>query len=77
MAQCRHEYDIRIFRIDDDRADVAGISQANVSPGASAVDRLVDAVAVGNIAANACFARADVDDVVVARRYRDRADRGD
>ena len=77
MAQCRDEYDVRIFWIDDHRADVPRVSQPDVSPGAPAVDGLVHAVAVGDIAANAGFARADVDDVVVARRYRDRADRGD
>ena len=66
--------DIRILGINDDRADVLGVPQANVLPGFAAIDRLVYAVAIRHIAANAGLTRTHVNDVVVGIGYRDRAD---
>ena len=63
MPQRRHENDVGIRRIDDDFADRARIPQANVLPGLAAIERLVNAVAVRDVAANAGFARSDVEDV--------------
>ncbi|GBD16895.1 hypothetical protein HRbin26_01805 [bacterium HR26] len=56
--------------------DVAGVAQPDVLPGAAAVGRLVDAVAVGDVAADAGLAGADIDDVGVGLADGDSADRG-
>ncbi len=65
MAEGRHKNDVWIVGIDDDFADGAGIAQANVLPGLARVERLVNAVAMRNVAADAGFARAHVNRVVV------------
>ena len=68
---------IGIARIDDDCANLPRVGQADVRPRATAVGRLVHPVAVCDIGAHVGFTAADVDDVRIARSYRDRADRGD
>ena len=65
MAESRDESDVGIGGIDNDFADGARIVQANVLPGLAAVERLVNAVAVRNVAANAGFAGPHIKDVVV------------
>ena len=62
--------------MDDDFADVARVLQANVVPGLAAVVRTVDAVTEGDVAANAGFACADINDVGIGFRDRDAADGG-
>src|SRR3989441_11976954 len=51
MAEGRDENDIGILRVDDQRADLAGVPEAGVAPGPAAADRLVDAIAVRHVAA--------------------------
>ena len=63
------------MRIDDDFADLPSVLQPHVLPGLAAIDRLVHAIPEGNVAANARFARAHVDDVRVRRRHRNAANR--
>ena len=46
-----HENDVRIIRMDDERADMASIFQADVVPIAAAIDGLINAIAVGDVAA--------------------------
>src|ERR1700733_8078262 len=46
MPESGDQHDVRIVRIDDERADLAGILKPDTAPGLAAVDRLVDAVAV-------------------------------
>ncbi|MCX6603476.1 MAG: hypothetical protein NTV52_07770 [Acidobacteria bacterium] len=53
--------------MDADAADLAGFGEANVRPGATAVDGFIDAIAVGGVAADGLFAHAGVEDVGVGR----------
>ena len=76
MPESGNEGDIRIRGVDDDFADVARVLQANVVPGLAAVVRTVDAVTEGDVAANAGFACADINDVGIGFRDRDAADGG-
>ena len=76
MAERRDKDDIGIPRVNDDFANRARIFQADVLPGFSGVQRLPDAVALRNVAANAGFAGAHIDDVRIGHRDRDTADRG-
>jgi len=50
--------DIGIRRMDDDLADVARVLQSNVVPSLAAVVRTIDAIAEGDVAANAGFTGA-------------------
>ena len=65
---------VRILGVDNQLADGARIAQADVLPGLAAVNRFVNAVTMGCVAANAPFARSDVDDVRIGRRNRQAAD---
>ena len=76
MPQGRDEGDIGIRRINNDLADRARIVQANVLPGLAAVQRLVDTIAVRDVAANAGFARPHVQDIVIGTRHCNAADGG-
>ena len=76
MPEGRDKNDVRIFRMDDDRADVAAVFQADIPPIAAAIDGLINAVAIGDIAAQRRLTGAGVDRVVIARRYRQGTDRG-
>ena len=53
MTERRDKNDVRIFRMHDERADVARIFQADVLPILAAIDRLINAVAVSDVAAQA------------------------
>ena len=75
MAERRDEQARRILRVDDDRADLARVPQAEVVPRPAGVARAIDPVADREIGALQPFAAADVDDVRIRRRDRDRADR--
>ena len=59
----------------DHFADCARVAESNILPGLAAIDRLVDSVAMRNVAANASFARAHVDHVRVRWRNRQASDR--
>ena len=76
MPKRSHENDAGIARVDDQLADRAGVAQAHVLPGFARVERFVDAVAGGGIAADAAFAGADIDDVGIGRRHGQAADGG-
>ena len=75
MAEHRDEDAVGIARIDGDLRDLLAVAQAEVRPGLAGVGGLVDAVADGEVGALQAFAAADVDDVRVRRRDRERADR--
>src|SRR5512132_2769459 len=51
VADRRDQHDVRITRVDDDRADLARVLQPDVVPGLAAVGRFIYAVAVGVVAA--------------------------
>src|ERR1043166_2722833 len=69
--------EIRILRIDHDAGDLVRVGQSDLRPVLAGVDRLVHPVADRGVVARILLARADVDDVRIARRYRNRADRAD
>ena len=71
MSQRRDEGDVRIFRIDDQAADGVRVRQADELPGLAGVDGLVHAIAADDVAADARFAGADVDDVGIGLGNRD------
>src|SRR5436853_3078473 len=73
MAEGRDASDIGILRVDDQRADLAGVPEADVAPGPAAVDRLVDAIAVRHVAARGRLPGADIDDVRIGGRDGERA----
>ena len=60
--------DVRVLRVDDEARDLVRLLEADVRPVIAAVDGLVHAVAHRRVVARIPFARADVDDVLVARR---------
>src|ERR1700720_181384 len=62
--------------MDEDLANVAGVLQADVVPGLTAVIRTIDAVAEGDVAANAGFAGADINYIGIGVGDRDAADGG-
>ncbi len=67
--------DVGVARVDQDPADVLRALQSDILPALAAVDRLVDAVAVGHRALRVVLAAADPDGERVVRIDRHRADR--
>ncbi len=63
VAESSDVDEIRVGGVDADLADVAGALQPEVAPGAAGVGGAVDAVAVGDVAADGRFAHRGVDDV--------------
>src|SRR6266699_6138027 len=76
VAESGDEGDVGIGGMNDDLADVARVSQPNVVPGLAAVVRTVNAIAEGDVATNAGFARADINYIGIGVRDRDAADGG-
>src|SRR5581483_980100 len=65
MAERGHEDHVGVARIHNEAADVARVAESDVLPGLSTVLRLVHAIAVADVAANAGLPGANVDDVAV------------
>ena len=63
MPQRRHVHGVGVSRVHAHPADVAAIAEAEVPPRAAPVVGAIDAVAVGDVAADARLAGADVDHV--------------
>ena len=74
-AGSRHEHDLRIGRMDDDAADVLRFPETHVRPAFAAVLGLVDAVAPGCAALIVVLTRSYPDDLGIAWRNCDVADR--
>ena len=74
-ADRSHQNNVGILRINDHGVDVARLLEASVVPGFPRVSRLVDALARCE-RPTGWVARADVDNVGIGRRCRDRADGG-
>jgi len=53
---------------------VARVFQSEVLPRSAAIERLINAIAISDVAANASLSRAHIEDVVVGSRDRDAAD---
>src|SRR5207302_5048438 len=77
VAERGDKYNIGIRRMNNDRTDVPGVFQADVSPGLPGVGGFVDTVSERDVAADAGFAGADIDDVVIRIRHVDVADGSD
>ena len=79
VPQRRHVNDFGIGGVDADSGDGLRLPEADVPPRLSAVRRSVDAVALGDGAAELRLAAADVDDVRIGLRHSHGADgrRGD
>ncbi len=77
VAESRDEDDVGVVRINDDRADVPRIRQPDIRPRLSRIERLIYAVAIGNIAADASFAGARINYIRVGFGNGDAANRGD
>src|SRR6185295_1449656 len=75
MSESGDVDEIRIARIDEDRADLLCVAQSEMSPRLAAVSRFINAVAGGEIGPLESFATADVDCVRVRRCDCERADR--
>ena len=73
VTKCRHDYDVGIIGMDDEGADLTGVTQPGIFPVFSCIDRFVNAGAVSGITANGGFTSADVNGVVIGRRDRERA----
>ena len=69
------ECDVRILRIDDHASDGMRVRQADELPRLAGVDRFINSVAADDVAADAGFARPDINDVRIRLRNGDRADR--
>ena len=74
MPQRGYEDDVRIARIDEHFADLLGIFESDVLPGAAGVGGFVDSVAWRRVAADAGFAHARIDKVGIGFGDGDRAD---
>src|SRR5437870_227501 len=74
MAQGSYVDEVEIFRIDDDPANLPRVLEANMFPGLAAIGRFVHPVAELDRVAHVGFARADVNDVWILRRNRNRAE---
>ncbi len=71
----RDEHDRRVSRVDQDAGDVLGVLQPHVRPRLAAVQALVDAVAVADVAPAHVLAGADPDGFGIRRVERDAPDR--
>src|SRR3989440_2532423 len=65
VPERRHEYDIGVSRMDNDRANVARVAQTDMLPSLAGVERFVDTVAVCEVAARTGLAGAHIDDIVI------------
>src|SRR5437899_12657933 len=66
-----HEYYVWIIRMNDERADLAGVTQPDIFPVLSGIDRFVNPRTVGGVTANGGFAGANINGIVVGRRHCD------
>jgi len=74
MTERRDVDDVRVVRMDNDVADMAGCREAHIAPCPATISGLIDAVAVRDVAADGSFARAGIDDIRVGVRNGQRAD---
>ena len=74
MPQSSDERDVRIFRVHDQAADGMRVAQPNKLPGLTGVDGLVHSVSADDVAADASFPGADINNVGIGFRNRQRTD---
>src|ERR1039458_9402980 len=68
---------VGVARIDPDPRNVLRIFQSDMLPCLAAIGRLVNSIAIRDIAAQAGLARTDIDHVWIRFRHGNRADRRD
>ena len=76
MAEGGHVRAVGVRRMDADASDRVCVGEAEVSPALPGIIGAVDAVALEDVGTQLHLAHADVHDIGVGRRHRDRADRG-
>ena len=76
MTERRYQHHIFISWIDNERANLAAVFQADIRPCFPAIDGLEDSGAVRRVAADRRFSSAGVDYIVIGRRDGDRANGG-
>ena len=74
VAECSHQNDVRVARVNDQCADMARVFQSEVLPTLTTVGGFVDAVTIRDVAAQAGFAGSHVEDVVVSIGNSDGSD---
>src|SRR5438270_6111872 len=77
MSERRNKNGFGVAGIDNDCADMLSVFQSYILPRESAVGGLVHPVAIGDIAANASFAGAHIDDIVIGAGNLECSDRAD
>ena len=65
MSERRDQNDVGISWIDNQRADLAAVSESDIFPGLARIDRFVNADSVSGVAANGRFTGAGVNDIVI------------
>src|SRR5262245_34446124 len=76
MTQRRHIDQIGIGGMNTYAGDMTCVLQTQVRPGFPCIGRLIDTIAVGDVAPDAAFSHPDVDDVGVGVGDSDSADSG-
>ena len=72
MACYRHQQPVRISRVHRDLGDLLPVTQSQMGPGLARIARLIDPISHRKIRTLQPFAAADVDDVRIGDRHRDR-----
>ena len=72
MTERRHQNDVCISWIDNERANLAAVLQPHILPRFTGIDRFEDTGTVGGIAANGRFTCPSIDHIVIGWRDRDR-----
>src|SRR6266545_655574 len=75
MAEDRHEDAAGFLRIDENRPDLLAVGKPHVFPGLPAVQRLVDAVAHGEIRPLEALAASDIENLGIRGGDGERANR--
>ena len=75
MPSHGHEKPVGIFRVDSELRDLLTVAQSQMRPRLASISRFVNAIPDRKIRAMQSFTAADVNDVRIYRRNRDRADR--
>src|SRR5712664_4946155 len=74
MSQSGDERDVRVFRVHDQTADRARVAKPGKLPGLAGVDGFVYSVSADDVAADARFPGANINNVGIGFGNRERAD---
>ena len=76
MTERSHQQRAGIMRVDEDATDLPRSLESDRPPGGTGIGRSIHSVAVDDVGAHVGFAAPDIHGLGIARRNRDRADRG-